>query len=268
MRALLASRADAASAPSFPFLCATGERAALHDALASSVLAAAGGSGVAAPARPWLVLTAGAMGAGKSHTLRALASAQPCAFPLLRAAVLVDPDALKLALPELRAHLSGSQPELAHTRVHAESGFIAELVERAALMARRHVIVDGTLRDTRWYAARIGRLRAEFPAYRVAILLVTAPRELVLARAERRARATGRHVPRATLDDAMARCPRSYAALAPLADYSCVIHNDADGAPPRVALPETLESFAKTWRGAGGGGMEEEEAAADRVKSG
>lgn len=213
-------------------------RVAIQDKVVASCLAGVIGN----RARPWLVFTCGAMGAGKSHTLRALAGTG--AFPLLAAgAAVADPDLIKQALPDLAA-LVAAEPHLAHTRVHAESGYLSEIVAREALTARAHLIVDGTLRDSEYYAAHIAATRAEFPAYRVAILHVVAPRELVLARAARRAAATGRFVPTATLDDAMARCPRSFHRLAPLADFSAEIANDSDGALPRVLPPASLELFA------------------------
>jgi hypothetical protein len=215
-------------------------RVALQDAAVGARLAGLRGGHES----PWTVFTAGAMGAGKSHTLRALASAG--AFPLLASpggAAVADPDDLKQSLPELAA-LRAAEPELAHTRVHAESGYLAELLSREALAAGAHLIVDGTLRDAAYYARHIAALRADYPSRRVAILLITAPRDLVLARAARRALATGRHVPTATLDDALRRCPQAFAQLAPLADFSAVIANDVDGALPRVLPPASLEAFA------------------------
>ena len=133
--------------------------------------------------------------------------------------------------------------------MHAESGYLSDIVAREALTSRAHLIVDGTLRDAEYYAAHIAATRAEFPAYRVAILHVIAPRALVLARAARRAATTGRFIPTETLDDAMARCPRSFQQLAPLADFAAEIANDSDGALPRILPPITLELFKAMFDG-------------------
>ena len=94
-------------------------------------------------------------------------------------------------------------------------------------------------------------MRAEHPAFRVAILLVTASPATIYERADKRARVTGREVPRRLLDDALARVPAAFALLAPLADYAAVIDNEDDRAP-QLLPPATLESFAAVWEeGAG-----------------
>ena len=117
-------------------------RVAVQDAVVAACLAGV----VGGRARPWLVFTCGAMGAGKSHTLRALAGAG--AFPLLSAgAAVADPDLIKQALPELAA-LVAAEPRTAHTRVHAESGYLSDIVAREALTSRAHLIVDGTRSTT------------------------------------------------------------------------------------------------------------------------
>ena len=47
----------------------------------------------------------------------------------------------------------------------------------------QNVLVDGSLRDFKWYQEYFKRLRNEFPFLRLAILHVTAPREAVFDRA-------------------------------------------------------------------------------------
>ena len=201
--------------------------------------------------RPWLVHTAGAMGAGKSHALRCLAAAG--AFPLA-CFVCIDPDEIKGALPEARAFVAAHRAS-AGTRLHKESLLVADVLTRAAMAQGRNVLVDGSMRNTRWHAAEWARLKATAPHYRVAVLLVTAPAGVVHARAARRAAHTGREIPTDVIDDSIARAPESFAALRPLADFAAVI--DSGGAEPRVLPPDTLESFQGVWGLQGCGALRE-----------
>ena len=192
---------------------------------------------------PWLVFTAGAMGAGKSHVMRSLAS--DGAFPLHRY-VRVSADAIKPLLPEMRG-LVESHRNLAGTLTHAESSYIAELVVREALEGGFNVLVDGSFRHAAWQEQELARVRRDHPHYRIAILFVRATPERVYERAERRSAVTGRVVPRSVLDATLREVPASFSRLAPKADYTAVILNDAD-AKPTLEEPATLEGFAKTFQ--------------------
>jgi predicted kinase len=119
------------------------------------------------------------MGAGKSFTMRKLVD--DGRFPLL-AFVIVDPDAIRRRLPEFPLYVDESA-ELAGELTRKESGFIAEILTFAGLLAGKNVLVDGSLRDHRWYQSYFERLRAEFSALRIAIIHVTAPRDAVFQRA-------------------------------------------------------------------------------------
>ena len=74
-------------------------------------------------ARPWIVYTAGAMGAGKSHSLRDLHARG--LFPLERF-IWIDPDAIKGLLPDTPRYVRHNRRE-AGALTHKESGFIAEI---------------------------------------------------------------------------------------------------------------------------------------------
>jgi hypothetical protein len=220
----------------------TAARQALQDALITRALAPP-----RAPpppplgVRPWLVHTAGAMGAGKSHALRCLAASG--AFPLA-CFVSIDPDEIKGALPEAGAFVAAHRAS-AGSRLHKESLLVADVLTRAAMAQGRNVLVDGSMRNTRWHAAEWARLKATAPHYRVAVLLVTAPRAAVFERAARRAARTGREIPREVIEDSIARAPESFAALRPLADFACRI--DSSGAAPAIVPPDTLQSFRAVW---------------------
>lgn len=207
----------------------TPARQAVQDGIISAFL-----DGGCVSERPWLCLTAGAMGAGKSRTVRWLHAEG--IFPLHRF-VVVEADRVKSLLPEMPAYVRENR-RLAGTLLHRESCFIAEILEREAIARSKNVLVDSSLRDAHWYDLIFRGLRAARPHYRIAILMVTAPAETVYARVARRAAVTGRDVPREVLNDAMARVPRSFARLAPLADYAAVIRNDVDDESPELVSEE------------------------------
>ena len=191
--------------------------------------------------RPWLVHTAGAMGAGKSHALRSLAASH--AFPL-RCFVRIDPDDIKTALPEAAAFVAADRAT-AGTRLHKESLLIADVLTRAAMALGRNVLVDGSMRNTLWYASEWARLKATAPHYRLAVLLVAAPPALIHQRAARRAGHTGREIPWDVIEDSIAQAPVTFNLLRPLADYAAVIDNAGSG--PVIQPPDTAQSFAEVW---------------------
>ncbi len=92
----------------------TFERQKLHDSIITDMLNEAyicdenGNIGTVA-ADPWIVFTAGAMGAGKSHTMRVLV--EKSRFPL-PAFVIVDPDEIRRLLPEYHMYIA-ENPKLA-----------------------------------------------------------------------------------------------------------------------------------------------------------
>lgn len=133
------------------------------------------------PTMPWIVFTAGSMGAGKSHVIKELH--RDGVFPL-HAYVSVDPDHIRHAyLTEFASYVEQC-PELAGEQTRKEAGMISEVLTQAALRKGQNVLVDGTLRDAEWYRLYFQELRAEYPSIRIAILHVVAPREAVLKRAE------------------------------------------------------------------------------------
>jgi hypothetical protein len=181
---------------------------------------------------------------GKSYTLKLLVKKER--FPLL-SFVNVDPDAIRQFLPEFPVYVRVI-PEKAGELTRKEAGFIAEILTLAALYKGKNVLVDGSLRDCNWYETYFKRLREEFPALRLALLQVTAPKEAVIQRAEERAKTTGRVVPRNLLLETMERVPKSVVRLSSLVDYYAEIHN-----PPNVddvqlrTTGETWDSFRKQW---------------------
>ena len=133
------------------------------------------------PTRPWIVFTAGSMGAGKTHVVKELDRAGR--FPL-HAYVQVDPDHIRHSfLPEFSGYVEQC-PAVAGERTRKEAGMISEILTQAALHRGQNVLVDGTLREAEWYRQYFRYLREQFPNLRIAILHITAPRHAVFERAE------------------------------------------------------------------------------------
>ena len=130
------------------------------------------------PTEPFLVFTAGAMGAGKSYTLNKI---QP-KFPL-SAFVIVDPDEIRQQFPEYSLYVN-QNPLKAGEMTRKEAGYIVEILTLAALQAGKNVLVDGSLRDWEWYTLYFERVREEYPSLKISILHVTAPKSAIFARAE------------------------------------------------------------------------------------
>ncbi|CAM9109153.1 unnamed protein product [Phaeothamnion confervicola] len=238
------------------------ERQLLHDCILQQLLDATFNNGTQRMCqraeRPWIVFTAGAMGAGKSHVLKWLASRGT--FPL-SAFVQSNPDHIRHMLPET-AHYLARDRVSAGVFTHKEAGYIAEVLILAALDQGRNVLVDGSLRNAVWYETYINGLRRRYPAAQLAILHVTASEEMVLRRAAQRSTQTGRAIPLPVLLDTLHTVPPAVARLAPLADYAVHIENEHDGGEPMLRTAgETWDCFRRKFQEAcpdsdgGGAGM-------------
>mmetsp|Transcript_10334 Transcript_10334/g.19023 ORF Transcript_10334/g.19023 Transcript_10334/m.19023 type:complete len:189 (+) Transcript_10334:552-1118(+) len=117
-------------------------------------------------------------GSGKSYTMNHLASKG--LFPL-QAYVIVDPDEIRSHFPEYHWYATHSPPR-AGELTQKEAGYVAELVTAAALQRGYNVLVDGSLRDAEWYQEYFQSLRKEYDALRIAILHITAPRDVAFER--------------------------------------------------------------------------------------
>ena len=225
------------------------ERQWLHDAIINDILKTAqltdvNGDTCTTPTEPWLVFTAGAQGAGKSHTIKALK--EKGRFPLL-AFIFVDPEAIRERLPEFMMYVDQCAT-LAEKMTRKEVGFIGEIIALSALQRGMNVLIDGTLRDCDWHKRYIERLRKDFPSLKIAILHIVAPKRAVLERVQKRAAETGWIVPTDIIEETLEQVPRSVAALSPLVDYTCELNN-APGNDDIELLTEgeTWESFTSHW---------------------
>uniref|UniRef100_A0A6S8CUX6 Zeta toxin domain-containing protein n=3 Tax=Aureoumbra lagunensis TaxID=44058 RepID=A0A6S8CUX6_9STRA len=186
--------------------------------------------------RPWLVFTAGAMGAGKSHSMNWMSARD--IFPL-RNIVHIDPDRFKQMMPEYPEYLRRDRAS-AGTMCHRESGLLAELAQEIAMEQRLHVWVDGSLRDFEWHAKNIEQLRARHPYYRIALFYVHASEATVRTRVKKRAeRLGGRDVPETVLSASLAAPPHTLRALTPMVDFVARILNEDE---PILQAFETVDT--------------------------
>ena len=135
------------------------------------------------PDRNWLVFTAGAMGAGKTHTLQWLNNNR--IFPLA-SFVRVDPDALRELLPEYDEYIMRDKDSMGKL-TQKEVGYLSELLTLHSLKEGKNVLIDGSLRNAEWHKSYISSVQDEYPTIRTAILHVIASEETVMARCLRRA---------------------------------------------------------------------------------
>ena len=196
------------------------------------------------PSRPWITFTAGGMGAVKSWTIRHLS--QQGLFPL-EAFVRVDPDDIRHHLPEFKTY-AFIEPELAGERTRKEAGMISEILTLAALEKGHNVLVDGSLRDYSWYHSYFRRLKRQYSPLRIGIVHITAPPQVVHARAASRAKQTGRVIPHSTLEDSLRQVPQSVRQLSPLVDFYAQLHN-AENNQVSIEAPSNLtwQTFRTTW---------------------
>lgn len=214
----------------------TPERQELQDKIIAGYLA--GGNKCSAP---WIVFTAGPMGAGKSHVIRWLLSRGD--FPL-DAFVLVDPDRVRWALPEMQSYVDFDRTT-AGAKTNKESGYVCEIIVREALRQSKPVFVDGSLTQWEWYSEEFRRIRTNHPTYKIGIIRVFADKHAVFARAAARGKKTGRVVPDEVLLKAFKESPESFRRLAPLADWSMEVDNR--GETPAIVSRNPDVPFTSIW---------------------
>ncbi|BFZ54330.1 hypothetical protein PYCC9005_001364 [Savitreella phatthalungensis] len=196
---------------------------------------------------PVLVLTAGAMGAGKSHYLSRL----PFEY------VLIDPDDIAARLPGYSAKdeawfeskdamlqpLSpGDKPVRAslppptdpRTRLRHEARLVTEVLLHAALARSADIVLDGSLRSYPWYLSTLPRLREQHPQYRLELVHIHCPLAEVLRRAEKRATKTGRHVPPQLIERSWRDARRAISVLGRKKIVDRVQMVDSSGPTPKI----------------------------------
>lgn len=90
---------------------------------------------------PWIVFTAGAMGAGKGYTVDWMFNQG--IFPI-NDFISIDPDHFKHELPEWTGYVKSNSME-AGGKCHRESGYLVEIAQDYALSTGKNVWVDGKI---------------------------------------------------------------------------------------------------------------------------
>lgn len=192
-----------------------------------------------APTDPWIVFTAGAMGAGKSHAINWLHDHDY--FPL-DAFVTSDPDQIRDMLPETREY-NLKDSDTCGERTQKEANYIAEILTETALQEGKNIIVDGSLRDHEWYDQYFKKLRRRYPGLKIAIIHVHASPDVVRKRAAARAKVTGRAVPSEVIMESINQLPISLKVLVPQTDFFAKLQNE--GPSPELATSRAMSSL---WR--------------------
>lgn len=211
------------------------DRQAVQDAIVKAVLDETEDAPREAGSRPWIILSGGVMGVGKTRSLRWLSS---MGIADLSNTVLTDADRIKWRLPEIADYVR-RDADSAATRTHEESAYIVEIIRQEAILSGRSVVIDGSMRHAEWWAEWIDRQRATGGAaegYRFALWHFVAPPSKIYERAARRSVQTGRHVPREVIEKALVEVPHSVERLLPLMDVSATISTADDRCPRLVEL--------------------------------
>lgn len=192
-----------------------------------------------------VVFTAGAMGVGKSHTMKALQSKN---LMDLSTFISVDPDEIRYQLPEYNVY-NQINPLQAGNLTQKEAGYIAELLILASLESKRNVLVDGTLKDWRWYINYFSTLRQSYPTIKIAILHVDAPKETIIRRVRERGAKIGRIVPMEKLQETLDQVPISMDKLRSQVDFFCTFYNVPEKDTPEIVTKGvTWFSFTRYWK--------------------
>jgi len=174
---------------------------------------------------PWIIYTAGPMGAGKTHTVKWMS--HKGYFPLENI-YIVDPDEFKKALPEWNGYVKRN-PLTAGDMTHLESSLLVEISQEILLKRSCNMMIDGSLRDWEWHQHVFTSIKKRYPQYKIAILYVYADLDIVYKRIAKRAKETGRLVPQESVDAAYRQVPESIQKLTPYSD--AIIHIDNSFTP-------------------------------------
>eukprot|EP01043_Picozoa_sp_COSAG02_P001835 COSAG02_NODE_39_length_48074_cov_106.508890_48_plen_631_part_01 len=185
---------------------------------------------------PWIVYTCGPMGAGKGFALSWMS--RNGYFPL-EDIVCIDPDHFKKMMPEWPHYVSAGSD--AGSLCHRESGFLQEIAQEVAMKNSQNCWVDGSLRDSAWFAQVFKSIRRRFPHYKIAIFEVGAPEEVVRERIKQRAEREGRDIPEHLIVQSLASVAESLDVLTPLVDFVARIDNSGSSPKLRAYIRVTAD---------------------------
>jgi len=194
--------------------------------------------------RPWLVYVAGAIGAGKTYTIRKFSEKH--FFPLL-AFVVIDLDRIKCMLPDMAKFIE-EDPDTASNRVHNEASLIAEIIERKAIKLNKCVLIDGFIRDSKWYQKKLETDALKYPNYLFALIHVVAPSELIYDRLKKTTIKTGRNIPLISTEKSIEEIPKFVNDITGSFHFTVTIKNDEDEMPTIIEPPmRMLDGHKYKW---------------------
>ena len=95
-------------------------------------------------------------------------------------------------LPEFEGYNKENELTMGY-QTQKEVGYLSEILTYHALGEKKNVLVDGSLRDKHWYYTYFCDLRNKFPILKIAIINVTASKDAIMKRCDKRAEITGRY---------------------------------------------------------------------------
>jgi predicted ABC-type ATPase len=221
-------------------------RAALHKRILKGYLDQA--KPVPEGQKPTVLMMMGITASGKSTARSQIALPEMEEY----GSVVVDPDALKEAIPEYRLGLQ-KRAKNAAWMAHEESSDLAdELLERAS-KERKNIVLDGTGKNLKTMQNRISAMKAK--GFHVVLLMPHLNVEEAKKRAAKRAERTGRHVPSEIIDLADSKVAPNFLKLFKQADEATLVSNEGSapkkllsyqaGQAPEVHDTEGMEAFLK-----------------------
>jgi hypothetical protein len=173
---------------------------------------------------PRLILTAGAMTAGKSTVFDKLVEANALDPKEI---LFLDPDHFKHQIPDY-VRLVASSHHSAGSQFHILSMYIADMLLGWLFLQSKSAVYMTSLRHMPSGKVLIERVRRDHPQYRVGIFSVRAPISILQDRNQERFQRTGRQVPPPLLTDSVYQVEDSLWHLGPLADDLFIFSNDQD----------------------------------------
>jgi hypothetical protein len=171
-----------------------------------------------------LIFTAGCYGAGKSNVMKYL---EKHGKINLNDYVYVDQDKIRPFIPEYLSYLSENS-YTAGFKTNKETSYLAEFIQKHALFNNYNVIVDGSLRDWKWYITYIEWIKQMFPLYEIVIIFVEAEYINVLERSLKRGEETKRCIPLSCIKESYVQSPISYEILKDYVHKHYKINNDTE----------------------------------------
>jgi predicted ABC-type ATPase len=172
--------------------------------------------------QPYLVYTAGAMGAGKTHTLRVLSQEGEGKYDC---SLIIDPDRYREMLPEYQ-EMKVIDSLNAASYFQKESCILSEITLHIGLMRGYNIISDGSMINYQWYVNEITWIRQDYPSYRIMMIYVDADWDRIVERVENRCKITGRCINKDKLRSVWSKIPDSVNILKKYVDEYIFVKNN------------------------------------------